>query len=240
MAKEKNKAGRGRIVLMMCLTFGPALLLVLFSLNRCENKFVELPVYGELPDYSYQDSKGVTHTSKEMEDKIVFVSTIQPSCPGDCAIDLWQYQIKVYKNLKLNQKKMGHVKMISIVTDTNEVTIEDVKLVEDILTDYLDKYAKEEGAGFDPNIWKIVKADPKDFYGIDHEGKNLYDEKGDQYYRGSLYQELILLVDKENKLRIARSGKQEGYIREIFQHMALLQKQYAIENKKENETDASH
>lgn len=240
MAKEKNKAGRGRIILMLSIVLGPALLLVVFSIYKPTSKFETLPIYGQLPDYTYTDSKGIAHTSKELDGNILFVSTIQPSCPSDCGIDLWQYQIQIYKKLKNNQKKMSHVKIVSIVTDTNEVTTQDLIDVEAMLSDYLDKYAKEEGAGFDPNIWKIVKADPKDFYGIEHEGMNIYEETGDDYFRGNLYQELILLVDKKNNLRFARDGKREGYIREIYQHMALLQKEYALEAKKKKQDETAH
>ena len=39
-------------------------------------------------------------------------------------------------------------------------------------------------------------------------------------------QELMLLLDKKNHLRMALSGTTEGMIRRMKQHIALLQKEY--------------
>jgi hypothetical protein len=36
----------------------------------------------------------------------------------------------------------------------------------------------------------------------------------------------MLLLDKENHLRMVRSGKIEAYVRETYGHIALLLKQY--------------
>ena len=36
----------------------------------------------------------------------------------------------------------------------------------------------------------------------------------------------MLLLDKKNHLRMALSGNQEGMIRRMKEHLALLQKQY--------------
>ena len=40
------------------------------------------------------------------------------------------------------------------------------------------------------------------------------------------YQELMLLLDRENHLRMVLSGKTEGMIRRMNQHVGLLQKEY--------------
>jgi hypothetical protein len=40
------------------------------------------------------------------------------------------------------------------------------------------------------------------------------------------FQEIMLLLDKKNHLRMALSGNQEGMIRRMKEHLALLQKQY--------------
>jgi hypothetical protein len=51
-------------------------------------------------------------------------------------------------------------------------------------------------------------------------------KKGNEFYGGEAFQELILLLDKQNHLRMVLSGKTEGMIRRMKEHIALLQKQY--------------
>jgi hypothetical protein len=49
---------------------------------------------------------------------------------------------------------------------------------------------------------------------------------------------MLLIVDKENNLRLVRKGTIEGLIRDFKEHIALLQKQYdkdAYRERKEAE-----
>ena len=55
-------------------------------------------------------------------------------------------------------------------------------------------------------------------------------KEGDQYFGGQAFQELMLLLDKKNHLRMVLSGKTEGMIRRMKEHIALLQKQYDKQN----------
>jgi hypothetical protein len=58
--------------------------------------------------------------------------------------------------------------------------------------------------------------------------------KGKQYFGGEAFQELMLLVDKRNHLRMVLKGNSEGMIRKMKEHIALLDKQYdkeALKNK---------
>jgi hypothetical protein len=56
-------------------------------------------------------------------------------------------------------------------------------------------------------------------------------EKGKQYFGGEYFQEILLLIDKNNHLRMALRGNQEGMVRTMKEHLALLQKQYDKEAK---------
>jgi hypothetical protein len=53
-----------------------------------------------------------------------------------------------------------------------------------------------------------------------------------KYFGGQAFQELMLLLDKENHLRMVLSGKTEGMVRRMKEHIALLQKQYDKARKK--------
>jgi hypothetical protein len=62
-------------------------------------------------------------------------------------------------------------------------------------------------------------------YDFERNGQSLIQE-GDAYYGGQGFQELMLLLDKRNHLRMVLSGKTEGMVRRMKEHIALLQKQY--------------
>ena len=51
-------------------------------------------------------------------------------------------------------------------------------------------------------------------------------QKGEEYFGGEAYQELLLLLDRKNHLHMVHSGKSEGMIRRMMDHIGLLQKQY--------------
>ena len=121
------------------------------------------------------------------------------------------------QNIQRNKKKLGHVKIVSFVTDGYGKSVDNLKDMDFILNDQVVNY--------DPEIWIIAKGDPKQVYNISRNGNNLL-QKGDKYFGGEAFQELLLLADKENHLRMVLEGNEEGMVRQMFQHMALLDKQY--------------
>jgi hypothetical protein len=132
----------------------------------------------------------------------------------------------IYQHIRKNKKKLGHVRIVSFLTSSDGKPIEDVTNMLETMKDQVEAY--------DPNIWMIAKGDPKKLYNITHNGESLL-KKGAAYYGGNAFQELMLLVDKENHLRMVLNGKTEGMVRGMKQHLALLDKQYdknAKKNKK--------
>jgi hypothetical protein len=79
--------------------------------------------------------------------------------------------------------------------------------------------------GYDPDIWILAKGDAKKMYDFERNNESLLKE-GDGFFGGQAFQELLLLLDKKNHLRMVLSGKSEGMIRRMKEHIALLQKQY--------------
>ena len=71
-------------------------------------------------------------------------------------------------------------------------------------------------------------------YDFKSNGQTLLAE-GENYYGGQGFQELLLLLDKQNHLRMVLSGTTEGMIRRMKEHIALLQKQY--DKERANKTD---
>ena len=203
---------------MIFLVFGPALLLIFVSLNKCEHKFEQLPVYGKLENFTFYTSSGEKITPETQLGKVTLYTTIQAGCPQNCAIDLLKYNMMVYQHYRKYQKKMGHIKFVSIVTDQEGNPVDDLSEVEFLMNDIIQ--------GYDPSIWTLVTGDPKQIYDIENNGVNLVTMQSDTAFATKPYLEMLLIVDKENNLRLVRKGNQEGLIRDFKEHIALLQKQY--------------
>ena len=78
---------------------------------------------------------------------------------------------------------------------------------------------------YDSSIWILANGDAKQVYNLTRNGENLM-QHGKKYYGGESFQELMLLIDKRNHLRMVLKGNAEGMIRKMKEHIALLDKQY--------------
>jgi hypothetical protein len=222
MAK-KVLAGRIKVALAFLLVFGPAFFLVFISTRGCEHKFKVLDDYGKASDYVFTDARGRTFNSQDFSGDIVLVTTLQPTCPGDCAISMWHLNQLIYQHIRKNKrKKMKQVRIISFVTDGKGKDVNDLSTLQQALQDQVE--------GYDPDLWILAKGNAREMYNFSKNGKSLL-QQGSQYYGGESFQELVLLLDKKNHLRMVLSGKTEGMIRRMKEHIALLQKQYDKERK---------
>ncbi len=220
---NKISAGLSKVVVSLLLV-GPAFLLVFISTRGCEHKFKELEDYGKAINYSFDDANGKHYTSKDFNDEIVLVTTLQTTCPDSCAISFWHMDQLIYQHIRKNKKKMKQVRIISFVTDEKGHAVSDLSTIETSMKDNI--------IGYDPAIWILAKGEAKEVYNFKHNKQSLL-QKGDKYFGGESYTELMLLLDKTNHLRMVGRGKTEGEIRRMNQHVALLQKQYAKQRKKE-------
>lgn len=219
----KKAAGRGRKVgFAFLLIFAPAFLLIFIASRSCEHRFQKLPDFGEVAEYTFTDINGKERTWKDFEGEIVLITTIQPTCPNDCAVSLSNLKLQIYKILK---GKRG-IRMISFVTDENGAPVEDLQATEQML--------KDQVLDYDPEIWILAKGDPRGLYDIRKGNRKLLDEMEKEGMGEEGYQSLMLLLDRSNHLRMIRSGREEGMVRQMKQHMALLKKEYDV--KEYNET----
>lgn len=217
MAHSAWKAGPLKTVFALLLLFGPALFLILISTRGCEHKFKVLDDYGPIASYQLTTVDGKHLSNKDFKDKIVIYTTIQPTCPDSCGITVWHLDQLIYQQLRKNKKKLGHVKLVSIVTDGKGGQSNNIQDVQYMLKDRIE--------GFDPSIWIIVSGDAKSIYNIANNGESLL-KTGNEFFGGQAFQELMLLVDKKNHLRMVLPGKSESTIRTMRDHMALLEKEY--------------
>jgi cytochrome oxidase Cu insertion factor (SCO1/SenC/PrrC family) len=212
------KKNRVRAILSLLLIFGPAVLLIFIGTRGCDHKFEKLADYGSASNYSFIDASGKTRTYSEFGNSIVLISTIQESCPDTCSISMWHVDQILYQHIRKNKsKKLKQVKLISFVTDGKGNPVKDLNYMSSIL--------KERVEGYDSELWILATGDVKSVYNFTNNGKSLL-EKGKQYFGGEYFQEILLLLDKSNHLRMALRGNQEGMVRTMKEHLALLQKQY--------------
>lgn len=223
MAEQKASAGRYKGILSILLVFGPAFLLVFISTRGCEHKFKELDDLGEMPHFQFTGVDGKSYTNESFKNKVVLFTTIQKTCPDSCGISMWHMDQMIYQHIRKNQKKLGHVRIVSFVTDGLGNPDSDLKDVNFVLEDQIEQY--------DPNIWIVANGDARKLYDLNRNGENLL-KKGDHFFGGEAFQELLLLVDKNNHLRMVLNGSREGMIRRMKEHMALLDKQYDKADKK--------
>ena len=125
--------------------------------------------------------------------------------------------------MKNRKKKLKQVKIISFATDSKGEPLKDLSVIKDALYDQVE--------GYDPDVWYLAKGDARAVYDFKYNNQSLL-KKGEQYFGGEAYLELMLLLDKKNHLRMVNRGNQEGTVRRMYQHVALLQKQYDKEHKK--------
>jgi len=224
MMAKNMKAGRMKVVYTYLLLFGPALFLIFIATRGCQHKFKQLDDYGAAKNYSFIDVFGKEHRAVDYKGNIVVLTTLQEKCPDSCAVSFWHLDQILYQQIrKNNRKKMKQVRLISFATDGKGNPIEDLST--------LHKQMQDRVEGYDPKIWILAKGTSKEIFDFKRNGQSLL-QKGDKYFGGHAYQELMLLLDKQNHLRMVLSGKTEGMIRRMREHVALLQKQYDKENKK--------
>lgn len=212
---------KGKMIIL--LLFAPAILLFVTS-RGCRMKFKTLEDFGKVNNYSFVDESGRTYTQNDFKDNVIIFTNIQENCLDTCSINLFTFEKIIYQNIR-SKKSLKHVKIISFVNDIDGNPVKDLSPVLDMLKDKIHNY--------DPEKWILASGDAKNVYDINHNGKSLL-QKGDEYFGGNAFQELMLLVDKDNHLRMVLRGNVEGMFRRMKECIALLQKEYSTNdtNKK--------
>jgi cytochrome oxidase Cu insertion factor (SCO1/SenC/PrrC family) len=229
MEDNRAKRSKRRSILALTLVFGPALILIFMATRGCDHRFKKLADYGlvETPTFSVFNHKGKQQlTLNDYKNQVVLITTLQTTCPHQCGLAFFPLTQNLYKDLRTNKrKKLKQVRMLSIVVDSLGKPVSEQELLD--IQDML----KSRVEGFDPELWQLINADPKDFYNLANNGQKLI-VKDPKYFGGVSYNELILLLDKQNHLRMVLNGHTEGMIRKMKEHLALLMKQYDKERAK--------
>jgi hypothetical protein len=213
LTKNKKKA-----ILALLLVLAPAIILVAFSFIGCEHKFQKLEVFGEVKPFTFIDADNKIRNSSEFKNDIVLITTIQNDCPNACAISLWHLNQLIYQHVRKNaHKQMKQVRIISFLTDGKGEPLKNLNEIKLALSDLAE--------GYDPKLWILANGNAREIYNISNNGQTLL-QKGDKYFGGEAFQELMLLIDKTGRLRMVLPGNEEGLIRRMKENIALLQKEY--------------
>jgi cytochrome oxidase Cu insertion factor (SCO1/SenC/PrrC family) len=223
METKAASRSKRKSLLALTLVFGPALFLIFMATRGCDHRFKKLEDYGlvQTPTFSVYNHKGKQQLSlKDYQDQVVLITTLQTTCPHNCGLAFFPLTQNLYKDLRTNKrKKLKQVRLLSVVVDSlgHPVSEDQLLDIQDMLRTRVE--------GFDPELWQLVSADPKIFYNLSNNGQQLIvnDKK---YFGGVSYNELIMLLDKKNHLRMVLNGHTEGMIRKMKEHLALLMKQY--------------
>lgn len=223
MENKTAVRSKKRSLFALTLVFGPALILIFMATRGCDHRFKTLADYGlvSTPSFTVYNHKGKQQlTLQDYQDQIVLINTLQTTCPHNCGLAFFPLTQNIYKDLRTNKrKKLKQVRMLSIVVDSLGNPVSEAALLD--IQDML----RSRVEGYDPEIWQLVSADPKIFYNLTNNGQKLI-VKDTKYFGGVSYNELIMLLDKNNHLRMVLNGHTEGMIRKMKEHLALLIKQY--------------
>ena len=210
MNENAPSRSKGKSILALSLVFGPALFLIFMATRGCDHRFKELADYGlvQAPTFTVYNHLGKQEKNlKDYQNQVVLINTLQTTCPYDCGLAFFPLTQKIYKDLRTNKrKKLKQVRMLSIVVDSlgNPVSEKELLDIRDMLRSTVE--------GYDPELWQLVIADPKDFFNHKNNGVDLI-VRDKKYFGGVSYNELIMLLDKKNHLRMVLNGHTEDKIR---------------------------
>lgn len=216
----KKPAGRIKGIYVILLLFAPALLLFVAS-RGCVMKFKTLEDFGKINDYSFVDVDGKKYTQADFKDNVVIFINLQENCLDSCSINLFAFDRIVYQEIR-GKKTLKKVKIVSFINDANGNPVTDLSKAKALIEDNIFKY--------DPERWIIASGDAKNVFDISNNNQNLL-ETGTEYFGGNAFQELMLLVDKDNHLRMVLRGNIEGMYRRMKECIALLQKEYSSKDE---------
>ena len=223
MEEQVATRSKKRSILALSLVFGPALFLIFIATRGCDHRFKQLADYGlvKAPTFSVYNHKGKQQLSlQDYQNQVVIITTLQTTCPHQCGFAFFPLTQNLYKDLRTNKrKKLKQVRLLSIVVDSLGRPVSEAEILD--IQDML----RSRVEGYDPELWQLVSADPAVFYDLTNNGQKLI-VKDATYFGGVSYNELIMLLDKKNHLRMVLNGHTEGMIRKMKEHLSLLMKQY--------------
>lgn len=215
-----------RRVWLFIILFGVPLAF-LYPLSKGKPNTKDLPYFGkteelakttEIKDFLFYDIDSNVINKESTEGKTLVVSTLIPSCPYFCPIIQKQLKFLVYDKLYL-RPEFKDLLFISHLVDTTGA--------EPNLSQFLN-----EQEDYDFSRWKIVTGQDNPIYDIDLPNANLKntDFTTSTTIGGKAYYQMILLIDRNRKVRGLYQGEQTQQIENMRKDIRKLFIEYKEED----------
>ena len=165
-------------------------------------------IYHHIPEFSFTNYDGSNVTDETFENKIFVADFFFTSCPTICP--------KMSSQMHRVQKEFedkDDVKLISFTVDPDNDTVET-----------LAAYAKEYNAINDK--WYLVTGSKTSLYDLARQGFFVTAIPGDGGPEDFIHSEMLVLVDKENRIRGYYDGTDPYDVKRLIEEIKLLQNNY--------------
>jgi len=176
-----------------------------------EHSYIKLPVYGgeghTIADFNLVDQHGATTSLKDWENKIVVADFFFTHCPVVCP--------KMTRSLKkVQQLYAGDEELLinSFSVDPERDSVTQLK-----------NYAERMDI---KNNWQLITGDKKEIYKLARNSFKIVATDGDGGPNDFIHSELLVLVDKEKKIRGYYNGTDEEDVSNLLRDINRLKKEY--------------
>lgn len=213
---------------LFAILFGVPIIF-LYTLARGKNNSQDLPFFGkteelakttEIKDFTFYDIDSNVVNKETTKGQTLVVSTLIPSCPDKCPIIQKQLKYFVYDKL-FDVPEFEGLMFLTHLVDTNG-GIPDLQY-------FVDQQ------DYDFSRWKMVTGADNPIYDIDLPNANLKnsDFKMTNTVGGETYYSMILLIDRNKKVRGLYQGDQTPQIESLRKDLRKLFLEYKLKDKEE-------
>ncbi len=214
---------------LFLLLFGTPIIF-LYTLSRGKNNSKDLPYFGKteelakkttIKDFLFYDIDSNVVNKETTKGKTLVVSTLFPSCPTYCPVLQSQLKFLVYDKLQ-DSSGFKDLLFLSHLIDTTGA--------EPNLSQFV-----SEQEGINSRNWKIVVGEDNPIYDFELPTGNVKNRPCDgtvSCMGGKAYYQMILLVDRDNKVRGMYQGNQTQLIEKMRGDIRKLFIEYVQKDRK--------
>lgn len=175
------------------------------SLTRSVSSESGFPVYGRVPEFTFQDSSGRPFSSKELEGHVWVVDFIFTRCSGQCPL-----MNAAVSDLQARFDGNTLVKFVSISVDPGFDTPQ-----------RLSAYAANYGAN--PGQWFFLTGEREAVTGVVRDGFRLaLEEQGGTAAEPIMHSNRLILVDAKMQIRFMVNATQDGAVDDMAAGISRL------------------
>ena len=167
-------------------------------------------VYHQVPDFSFIAHTGKEVTREDMDNKICVVDFFFSTCKGICPIMTTQLgRVQKY------YEEFDDLLLLSHTVDPEGDSVS-------VLNDYASEYNAIEGK------WLFLTGDKKELYEMARKTYFVSADEGDGGEEDFIHSELLILVDKEKRLRGHYDGTKPEDVDRLIDDIAILVGEYQL------------